>query len=159
VRPSLGVEPPFLALLHALDRPVGSPDRDNRVGAAAADPTRSYDPVTLTHPPPPPPPLPHVQSETMRRRKYISDDDSPWSSSTELEIELSREASGTRRHYLRKCHPEKYQNPRVKNRNPSCKTGESHCVLLNSRERRRLVFLPFLIFSSLIIFGIFWKIK
>jgi hypothetical protein len=31
----------------------------------------------------------------MRHRKYISDDDSPSSSSTELEIELSREAGNT----------------------------------------------------------------
>jgi hypothetical protein len=37
VRPSLGVELPFLVL----DWPVGSSDWDNRVRAAATDPTRS----------------------------------------------------------------------------------------------------------------------
>jgi hypothetical protein len=42
------------------------------------------------------PPLPHVQSETMRHRKYIFHNDSQSSSSTELEIELTTgNASGT----------------------------------------------------------------
>lgn len=150
VRPSLGVEPPFLALLHALDRPVGSPDRDNRFGAAAADPTRSY-PVTLTHPPPPPPPLPHLQPKTMRPRKYISDDDSPSSSSTELEIELSCEASGTRRHYLRKCHPEKYQNPKVKTEIPRVILAKVTMSVVELQRTKETCVFPFLIFSSLIL--------
>lgn len=79
----LGVEQPFFCLLHALRRPGRSPDRDHRVGAAAADSTQLSD--SVTHPSAPP--LPQLQSEATRLRKNISDESPSW---PELEIELSR---------------------------------------------------------------------
>jgi hypothetical protein len=160
VRPFLGIEPPFLALLHALDRPGGSPDRARRVGTAAADPARSSDSVTLTRPPPPPPPLPHLQSETTLCRTDISADDSPSpSSSAELEIELSREASGTRRHYLRKCHQKKYENPKAKTETSRCKPSKvTMSVVEDQRKKETCVFSLLLFYFFSLILEI-WKLK
>jgi len=145
VRPFLGIEPPFLALLHALDRPGGYPDRARRVGTAA---------------PPPPPPLPHLQSETTLCRTDISDDDSPSSSSSaELEIELSREASGTRRHYLRKCHQKKYENPKAKTETSRCKPSKVTMSVVEVQRKKETCVFSLLLFNFFSLILEIWKLK